>query len=162
MAQRFGAQIEWMPFDLHPEYPPEGVPRGPRSEQMAATFEANGLVYNPPPIRPNSMKALRLAEHARARERFEPMHRRLMDAYWAEAQDIGSDEVLAALAADAGVEGADELLAGDEYRDRVRRSTAAAHELGISGIPGFLLNKRLLVLGAHPAETFENAFAHLT
>lgn len=161
MVERFGAEVEWMPFDLHPEYPLEGTPRGPRSEQMAASFEANGLAYNPPPIRPNSMKALRLAEHAREQERFDPMHRRLMDAYWAEAEDIGSDEVLTRLAADAGIEGAAELLTTDDYLDLVRRSTAAAHELGINGIPGFLLNKQLLVLGAHPPETFERAFEQL-
>ena len=65
MAERLGAAVEWRPYDLHPEYPPEGVPRGPRSEQMAENFTANGLVYNPPPVRPNSMRALRLAEHAR-------------------------------------------------------------------------------------------------
>src|SRR3954468_12602242 len=157
MQERFGAEIEWLPYDLHPEYPPEGVPRGPRSEQMAANFEANGLVYNPPPVRPNSMKALRLAEHAREQNRFDAMHRRLMDAYWAEAEDIGSDEVLTRLAADAGIEGADEVLAGDQYLDVVRGSTAAAQELGINGIPGFLLGKQLLVLGAHAEETFERA-----
>ena len=27
VQRRFGAQLEWRPFDLHPEYPPEGVPR---------------------------------------------------------------------------------------------------------------------------------------
>jgi predicted DsbA family dithiol-disulfide isomerase len=161
MVERFGATIEWLPFDLHPEYPPEGVPRGESSGRMEETFAANGLVYNPPPVRPNSMRALRLAEHARAQDRFDPMHRRLMDAYWAEAQDIGSPEVLAALAAEASVEGAEDVIAGEDYRDVVRRSTEAAHGMGINGIPAFLLGRRLLVLGAHPPETFEQAFAQL-
>ena len=153
--------IEWPPYDLHPEYPVEGTPRGPVSEQMQATFAANGLVYNPPPIRPNSMKALRLAEFARSQDRFDAMHRRLMDAYWAEARDIGSDDTLLELAADAGVERAADVLASDEYRDVVLGSTAAAQQLGINGIPGFLLGKQLLVLGAHPEETFEKAFARV-
>ena len=107
------------------------------------------------------MRALRLAEHARAQERFDPMHRRLMDAYWAEARDIGSPDVLRTLATEAGVEGAEAVIAGDEYRDDVRRSTEAAHSMGINGIPAFLLGRRLLVLGAHPPETFEQAFAQL-
>jgi predicted DsbA family dithiol-disulfide isomerase len=89
------------------------------------------------------------------------MHRRLMDAYWAEAQDIGSPEVLAALAVEAGVEGADDVIASENYHDDVRRSTEAAHRMGINGIPAFLLGRRLLVLGAHPPETFERAFAQL-
>jgi predicted DsbA family dithiol-disulfide isomerase len=43
----------------------------------------------------------------------------------------------------------------------VRRSTAEAHAVGINGIPAFLLDRRLLVLGAHPRETFERAFEQL-
>ena len=84
-----------------------------------------------------------------------------MDAYWAEAQDIGSPEVLRALAADAEVEDADEVLETDAYLDVVQRSTREAQLMGINGIPGFLLGGRLLVLGAHPRETFERAFAQL-
>ena len=26
LERRFGAAIEWLPFDLHPEYPREGIP----------------------------------------------------------------------------------------------------------------------------------------
>jgi predicted DsbA family dithiol-disulfide isomerase len=162
MKERFGASVEWLPFDLHPEYPPEGVPRNPeRSERTRQLFERNGLVYAPPPVAPRSLDALRLTEHARARGRHEPFHDRLMDAYWAEARDLGDAKVLEALAQEAGVEGAAEVLAGDAYTGDVRRSTEQAHALGIDGIPAFLLDRRLLVLGAHPREIFEQAFAQL-
>jgi predicted DsbA family dithiol-disulfide isomerase len=170
MKEGFGATVEWLPFDLHPEYPPEGIPReqlvaryGP--DGMARTqafFEQHGLEYNPnPDVVPNSMRALRLTEHARAQDLHEPFHNRLMDAYWAEAQNLADPEVLRALAAEVGVEGADEVLAGDAYADVVRRSTGEAHSVGISGIPAFLLDRKLLVLGAHPQTTFEQAFAQL-
>ena len=170
MKERFGATVEWLPFDLHPEYPPEGIPReqlvaryGP--DGMARTrafFEQHGLEYNPnPDVVPNSMRALRLTEHARAQDLHERFHNRLMDAYWAEAQDIGDPDVLRALAAEVGVEGADEVLATDAYADDVRRSTEEAHAIGINGIPAFLLDRKLLVLGAHPNATFEQAFAQL-
>ena len=161
MGERFGAEIAWLPFDLHPEYPPEGVPRPPSTGQMEAVFEANGLVYNPPPVRSNSMRALRLAELARERGLFDAMHARLFDAYWAEAQDIGDPDVLRALAADVGLDGADEILESDAYRDVVHQSTAEAHGAGVTGVPAFVLDRRLLVLGAHPRETFERAFAQL-
>ena len=84
-----------------------------------------------------------------------------MDAYWAEAQDIGDHGVLRTLAGEVGVDGADEILGSDAYTDTVRRSTADAHAVGINGIPAFLLDRRLLVLGAHPRETFERAFEQL-
>ena len=164
MVERFGATIEWLPFDLHPEYPPEGVPRGPVSEQMQQTFAANGLVYNPPPIRPNSMRALRLAEHARAQDRFDPMHRRLMDAYWSEGANIGDPDEVRRLTAEVGLpeEDVEKTIAdGDAYLQRVLQSTRQAQSIGINGIPAFLLDQRLLILGAQPIEVFGQAFAQL-
>jgi predicted DsbA family dithiol-disulfide isomerase len=53
------------------------------------------------------------------------------------------------------------VLESDEYRDRVLASTAQAQAIGINGIPAFLLDERLLVLGAQPREVFERAFAEL-
>ncbi len=162
MKERFDATVEWLPFDLHPEYPPKGVPRNPeRAARTAQFFEPHGLVYNPPPVAPRSLDALRLTEHARAQGVHEAFFDRLMDAYWAEAQDIGDPDVLHALAAEVGLEGADDVLATDAYADDVRRSTEEAHSVGINGIPAFLLDRRLLVLGAHPKETFERAFKQL-
>ena len=162
MTERFDATVEWLPFDLHPEYPPEGVPRNPeRAVHTATIFEPHGLVYNPPPVSPRSLDALRLTEHARANDLHEPFHDRLMDAYWAEAQDIGDHDVLRVLAAEVGVTGADDVLASEVYAADVRQSTEEAHAIGINRIPAFLLDHRLLVLGAHPRETFERAFAQL-
>jgi predicted DsbA family dithiol-disulfide isomerase len=170
MRERFGASVEWRPFDLHPEYPPEGIPRsqlvaryGP--DGMARTeafFTRHGLEYNPnPDVVPNSMRALRLTEHSRAQGLHGPFHDRVMDAYWAEAQDIGDVDVLRRLATEVGVDGADDILEGDAYADGVRRSTTEAHAIGISGIPAFVLDRRLLVLGAQPRDVFERAFAEL-
>jgi hypothetical protein len=46
------------------------------------------------------------------------------------------------------------------YLDLVESSTRQAQSFGINGIPAFLLDRRLIVLGAHPLETFRRAFAH--
>jgi len=162
MKERFDASVEWLPFDLHPEYPPEGVPRNPeRAARAAQLFASHGLAYNPPPVSPRSLDAQRLAEHARSQGLYGPFFERTMDAYWAEAGDIGDHAVLRMLAAEVGVDGADEILMSEAYADAVRRSTAEAHAVGINGIPAFLLDRRLLVLGAHPRETFERAFEQL-
>lgn len=109
------------------------------------------------------MRALRVNELARDRGLHDTVHDRLMVAYWEEAQDIGDPEIVRALAVECGLEAAevDDVLAGDAYLDRVRSSTEQAVQMGITGIPGFLLDRRLLVLGAHPRETFERAFAQL-
>ena len=170
MQDRFGAAVEWLPFDLHPEYPPAGIPRSqlvarysPAGiERTRAFFESHGLEYNPnPDVVPNSLKALRLTEHARAQGKHAVFHDRVMDAYWAEGHDIGDPDVLRGLAAEVGLEDADDVLETDAYADVVRRSTQDAHAVGITGIPAFLLDGRLLVLGAHSKATFEDAFARL-
>jgi predicted DsbA family dithiol-disulfide isomerase len=127
-------------------------------------FEANGLVYNPhPEVVPNTMQALRVTELARERGLHQAVHDRLMDAYWDEGRNIGDPAELKALAVDVGLDAAevDEVLVGDEYADRVHASTAEAHSLGINGIPAFVLDGRLLVLGAQPREVFERAYAQL-
>ena len=129
---------------------------------MARRFEAAGLEYNPnPEVVPNTMDALRLTELARDLGRHGDIHDRVMDAYWRDGVDIGDRDELRRLAHDLPADAVDRVLAADEYRDRVLASTAEAQSIGINGIPAFLLDSRLLVLGAHPQETFRRAFAQL-
>ena len=165
--------MSWLPFDLHPEYPPEGIPREQLlaryggtavTERMTRFFADRGLEYNPnPDVVPNSMNALRLTELARDLGRHADMHDRLMDAYWAEAKNIGDPEVLRAEAAAVGSPAGEveDVLAGDRYRDRVEASTREAYSMGANAVPAFVLDRRLLVLGAQPDEVFEQAFAQL-
>ena len=55
----------------------------------------------------------------------------------------------------------DEGLGSDAFERRVLASTAEAQSAGINGIPAFVLDGRLLLLGAQPREVFEQAFAQL-
>lgn len=162
--------MEWLPFDLHPEYPPGGIPRADLirrygdgfHRQVEAAFERVGLVYNPPPdVVPNSHAALRLTELARAQGKHAVTHDRLMQAYWEEAQDIGDLDVLHALAEELGLEDAADAIDGRLYADAVATATAQAHTAGINAIPAFVLDRRLLVLGAQPEEVFAQGFAQL-
>ena len=109
------------------------------------------------------MAALRVTELARDRGPHEAVHDRLMEAYWGEGSNIGDPDVLRPLAVEGGLDAAevDDVLTGDAYLDRVRASTAQAQSLGIDGIPGFVLDEKLLILGAHPPAVFEQAFARL-
>jgi predicted DsbA family dithiol-disulfide isomerase len=123
-------------------------------------FAAAELTYNPPPdVIPSTLLALRVAELARERGQHDTLHDRLMDAYWEEARNIGDPDELRALAVEAGLDAGevDEVLAGDAYAERVYGSTAQAQQIGATGVPAFLLDRRLLVLGAQPQEVFERA-----
>jgi predicted DsbA family dithiol-disulfide isomerase len=104
-----------------------------------------------------------VTELARDRGLHEQVHDRLMDAYWAESENIGDDDVLRRLALEAGLgaEEVDRVLGGDDYLERIEASTGEAQSIGIHGIPAFLLGGRLLVLGAQPQEVFERALDQL-
>ncbi len=161
-----------MPFDLHPEYPPEGIPRdelarryGPEHERrVRAMIEECGYRYAPPPdVVPRSGKALAVTELAREAGLHGPVHRRIMDAYWSEAADIGDGDVLLGLVAEAGLDPSEAAaaIADGRYRGRIAQSTREANLLGIDAIPAFVLDERLLLVGAHPHGTFERAFEQL-
>lgn len=164
--------MTWLPFDLHPEYPRDGLPRERLLARYGeaglartqAMFESRGLEYAPhPEIVPNTRAALRLGEHARGHGLHREFHDRVMDAYWAESRDIGDPDELQSLAADVGLpdEEVDVVLAGDRYADVVETSTLQAASVGVNGVPAFVLDRRLLVLGAQPEPVFEQAFAQL-
>ena len=172
LARRFGVAVTWLPFDLHPEYPQSGLPRerllarygAEMGERMRATFAARGLEYNPhPDVVPNTMAALRLSELGRDLGRHDEVHDRLMDAYWADAQDLGDPAVLRTLATEVGLPDGEveDVLGSERYRDRVQESTRQAVSIGANAVPAFLLDRRLLVLGAQPDAVFEQAFAQL-
>jgi predicted DsbA family dithiol-disulfide isomerase len=157
---------------MHPEYPPEGIPRSELNRRygedhrtsVKRMVEECGYTYNPPPeVVPNSRKALEVTELARDLGLHEAVHTRLMDAYWSEAADIGKEDKLLSLASEAGLprEEAREALADGRFRERVRESTRQANLVGINAIPAFVLDDRLLLVGAHPHETFERAFEQL-
>ena len=170
LERQFGARVTWLPFDLHPEYPPGGIPRADliarygegydtRTRQM---FAAEDLVYAPPPdVVPNTRLALELGEQARAEGLHRAYHDRVMDAYWAESADISRRPVLEELARGVGVSQEGIALALDErpWAQAVDTSTARAQRAGATGVPAFVIDWRVLVVGAQPRELLAQAIA---
>jgi predicted DsbA family dithiol-disulfide isomerase len=170
--REFDAEVVWLPFDLHPEYPPEGIPLAQlhrrygigvgEHDPLRGRFAAAGLDYNRPEVVPNTRLALRTSEFARERGLHQPFHDRLMDAYWSEATDIGDSGELRRLADEVGLDAEEtERVIADPsaYVDLVEGSTRQAQSIGINAIPAFLLDRRLIVLGAQPLDVFRRAFA---
>jgi predicted DsbA family dithiol-disulfide isomerase len=165
--------VEWLPYDLHPEYPAEGIPRADliarhgagMTDRLSAFFAERGLPPSNPPVDivPRTLTALRVGELARERGLHTTFHDRLMDAYWAESLDIGDPGVLRRLSEEAGlpVHAVDSVISSEIYLDVVHASTEKAISIGVTGVPGFLLDERLLVVGAHQNEVFEQAFSQL-
>lgn len=170
LQERYAAQVRWHPFDLHPEYPPEGIPRGRLlarygdgfHRQVQDMLEATGLPLGELPERvPSSRRAQRVA--LAAGERAGELLRRFEDAYWARGRDIGADGVIVeeALAAGLDEETVRQVLATDAHLDALLRETNAITEAGATGVPAWIVDERVLVPGAQPHEVFERVLARL-
>ena len=159
-----------MPFELHPEIPPEGRPR---NEVLPAAYMARaqegvnrmgaavGLHLALHERLINSRPALQAAEFAREQGRFDAMHNELFKAYWHEGKDVSDIAVLREVASTAGVDvpGMEAAIASDRFGDYLDARRAEAEELGINGIPAHVIADRYLVMGAQPYDLFERVMA---
>jgi predicted DsbA family dithiol-disulfide isomerase len=164
--------VEWVPFELHPEIPPEGRPRDevlPPAYRARAEEGVNrlagrvGLKLRLHDRLINSRPALQAAEFAREQDRFEPMHRELFRAYWDEGQNVSDIAVLRQVALRAGVDaaGMEAAVAANRFGDYLDARRAEAGELMIDGIPAHVIADRYLVMGAQPYDIFVRVMARL-
>jgi predicted DsbA family dithiol-disulfide isomerase len=173
-AVRFGQPVEvvWRSYELNPDAPPvrEGsyVDRiarkyGITPEQATNQYKritdlarAEGLDYHLERARPGrSFDAHRLLHLARERGIQDGVKERLLAGYLEEGVAIGVGDELAPLAVSAGLN-ADEVeavLASDTYSDAVRADQAQAVEIGITGVPFFLVDGRFAIPGAQDPDT---------
>ena len=175
---RDGVEIVWRSFEQEPMAPRirdasdsyvEQLARSYRTQlpqaqamidRMVETAAKDGLELRFDRIQPgNTFDAHRLLHLAHERGVQDAVKERMLRAYMTEGQAIGDPEVLLVLAREAGLDEreARELLDGDRYAAEVRTDEALARQLGISGVPFFVLDGRLGVSGAQPAEVLLGA-----
>ena len=84
---------------------------------------------------------------------------RLMKAYFSDGERIGDCDVLARLAGEAGLDVAEarDVLAGDRFTDSVRADEAEAQALDITGVPFFVIDRKVAVSGAQPIDVLVQA-----
>ena len=89
----------------------------------------------------NTVKAHQLIHFAKARGLQLDMKERLLAAYFEDGRHLGRLDVLADIAAEAGLDRAEVLqsLESDEYLDAVRADQAQAQAFGINGVPFFVI-----------------------
>jgi predicted DsbA family dithiol-disulfide isomerase len=169
-------EVVWHSFELNPSAPREehgglderlarkyGMTLGQAravNDRVTAAAAGEGLRYDLERARPgNTFDAHRLIHLAREQGLDDQAEERLMAAYFGEGRRIGDGETLVELLADVGVdrEQAREALAGGAFGDDVRAEEREAAELGISGVPFFVFDRRYGVSGAQPPELFLQA-----
>lgn len=119
-----------------------------------------GLAYDFDALQPaNSFSALRLLEFAKRHDAGDAMKEALLNAHFVRGANTGNAGVLVELAAEVGLDAsaAAEVLANGSYTDEVNADINQARELGINGVPFFVLQGRYGISGAQPAEVFAQA-----
>ena len=87
----------------------------------------------------------------------------LFHAYFIDGRNIGDREVLADIAAAAGMdrESIAARLASDEDVAEVQADIRSAQRIGVTGVPTFIVANRYGLVGAQPAEELARAFAQV-
>ena len=157
-------ELHWLPFQLNPGLPPEGIPRAEyrkakfgsleRSKQLDARVISEGkgegieFAFDRIETQPNTTQAHRLIALA---ENQDAVVDALFRAHFEQGRKIGDPKVLAEIAARCGVKGWPEQAQDvSGLEDEVRG-------MGISAVPTFIFERKTGVSGAYPAETLASA-----
>src|SRR5271157_4797064 len=152
LKAEFGFDLEWRGFQIHPDWPAEGIPaermrelgnadaRRAAWERIKALADTIRLPMKPPAILTNSRLALEAAEFARDVGKGEEFEERVYRAYFQEGANIGDAEVIGGLAAEVGIDRAKlaETLSSGKYSLKLKNNSLIANQRGVSGVPTFI------------------------
>ena len=130
------------------------------NENVGRQAKTVGLTYNFDGMIPtNTFDAHRLMHFAKSKNKMIEMTERLLHAYFTDSKNISDDETLANLAEEVGLNKTEvmEMLNSDAFTAEVRFDEQEAQQLGIQGVPFFVVNRKYAVSGAQPTEVFVNA-----
>lgn len=177
LPNRRDYSIVWRPYELNPGMPQEGMDRREyRSRkfgswehslaldaQVAQAGQQAGITFRHDLMKrtPNTLNAHRLIWFAQRQGEQDAVVEGLFKAYFTDGRDVGDLEVLADLAAAAGLDRAKTaaFLASGEGTENVRLEESMAVSKGISGVPTFILDGEVLFSGARKPDVIA---AHLT
>ncbi|MDP9404752.1 MAG: DsbA family protein [Actinomycetota bacterium] len=169
MLTELGVLVTPFPYEIHPDFPPEGLTFEERwrsapaageaiYSRVEAECEAVGLPFRRPARIPNTRRALETAAYVRqeAPDAFPALDRSLFDAHFVDGRFLGDQEVLDELVAAAGADPLEVRRAVDagEMAEGVDSSMIVAREIGIDGTPTWLIDGRTLVPGVHPRDHY--------
>lgn len=168
-------EVFWRPYQLDATIPREGMDREEYLERKFGGRDGARSVYAPIaeagaqeqiPFAferiarsPNTIDSHRLIRWAKSAGRQDAVVESLFRRYFTEGEDIGSADVLLAAAEEAGMDRklVGELLAGDADRDLVVREVALAQQMGVTGVPCFIVASKYVVMGAQAPEIIAGA-----
>lgn len=174
-------EVFWQPYQLNPDYPPEGVDHqkalaeklgGAENvarihDNLAALGRAVGIDYRFEAIRigPNTLDAHRLIHWAgiEGSELQDRVVTALFRANFEEGRNIGDRAVLSDIAKSCGMDAKviDTLLASDADRKTVLDEMEAARGMGVNGVPFFIIDGKYGISGAQTPDVLANALRQI-
>ena len=169
-------EVTWLPFELNPDMPAQGMDRkayledkfGPERARevyghIADVLEQEQLGADVSLIKrtPNTFNAHRLVYLARKSGRANDLKLALFNAYFRLGQDIGDKNVLIECAGQAGIgaEQTERWLDSTEGDHETRQLETQAHQIGVSGVPFFILNRKFGISGAQSPQVLAQAIS---
>lgn len=122
--------------------------------------QAVGLTYDMKNMKSaNTFAAHRLAKFAEDKGLGEEMTEALLDAYFVKSKTIGLEATLVEIAGEVGLvkEEVTTMLNSEQYVQDVKEDITQASEVGVRGVPFFVLSGKYAISGAQPQTTFEEA-----
>lgn len=169
--------VNWYPFQLNPSMPETGmsfeqyladrfgdpVSLQPALAQLTAAGTAEGIDFRFDRIKhiPNTLNAHRLMKLAETEgASMSAVAEQVMRAFFEEGLDISRREVLLEVGGRCGFAAQDinRTLDDDLTRQAVLAQEAQVRRSGVTGVPDFLVNKRLFVIGAQSTASLVNVF----
>ncbi|ALE58574.1 hypothetical protein R8871_01800 [Paraburkholderia graminis C4D1M] len=172
------ARIVVHPFELNPQMAPEGQAivdylgkkYGRTPEQIEETQAmirergaSVGFEFGPRTHVYNTFDAHRLLHWAGLEGKQLPLKLALLRAYHSEGRDPSNHDVLVEVAQSVGMdaEAASKVLQSGDYADEVRAEEEEFQSHGIQSVPAIIFNRRYLVSGGQPVETFEQVIQQI-
>jgi predicted DsbA family dithiol-disulfide isomerase len=169
-------RVRWLPFQLNPTMPKEGLSRREhrtkkfgswgRSVELDALVVAVGKIEGIPfaldriERTPNTLDAHRLVGLAEGQGVQGAVVEALFRAYFTEGRDISNHQALLDVAAEAGLDRhqAEAVLNSDDGLEPIKEADALARRFRVDGVPFFIVNGTLTLSGAQQPEAFLEAF----
>ncbi len=107
----------------------------------------------------NSFDAHRVSHLAKKYGKQNELEEKLFSAYFTEGKNTADHATLLQIAADIGLNKAEvnELLIGELYTEEVEKDIYEAQQVGVRGVPFFVLDRKYAVSGAQEPDTFLEA-----
>ena len=166
LQQELDFEIEWRPFELHPEVTNDGMSYESYFEGHGTELVNNvtdygkdvGLNINTRSLY-NSRNSLKVNEYARREGKFDDFHKAIFKAYLEDDRNIGNLEILLDIAEEVGLdrEKTKAFIECPEAEEIVTNSKNEALRLGINSVPSFIIGKNL-IRGAYPYDSMKELF----